>query len=513
VFSGKLYFSEIAMRNLLSKAVLEDFVIDRDLTLFQDEKSVLDSVSDYVRSAIQGSSLHIDAIVRDVAQAVVSILNSHPTQSLGALTEALKKFKVSVQKAESRKKLVTLLELSPSDRRLYLTVPDLQNASEEVKDHLALYIHFISVMLQINQDKVNLCIDPELGTTCSLPVKTRNAIGELLSAARSPTGNVGSGLLKLENIQCPLAGALAYLRTLTAYKPFVSKLTKKVVTIEMIRMAIDQAVGIQSETAWYVKDYLRQTFNLMTSTTSSPFPASFYKVAKDLAGVKTSEGLLYKMGYQPLLPSVSKIVAVTTHTFSGDGSKESPIKLEPPPKECTLPQDKAYQAAVKILLPLCNVGDKKVLKQLKSSWTDVSDENLKFYKEHKAEVKEYNTPYAYLASMISKKKSKKTKPVHFVNEIGKVTRSICSKITEYKTRDGQAFSSYMELPIAYRRAFEQLLKRKASPAKRKIDLDQSDDDMDVGATAPSSQVVSSDPTIKTKGKPKGKAKVKTQRTS
>jgi hypothetical protein len=512
VFSDKYYFSEIAMRNLLTKGILEDYVIARNLSSFLTIEDLQEDAKTYVDSVVQGSAIHMDAIKRDLGQALVSITNSNLTQSVGALTEALNKFRVTAEKAESRKKLVTLVELTPTDRRLYLTVPDLENATEDVKEHLALYIHFISAMLVVNQDKVSLCVDKTLGNMCSMSVKTRNALQDLLAAARSPTGNTGSGLLKLGGIQCPLGGVLALLRTLTIHKPFVTKLSKKAVTVEMIRLAIDQAVGLQPETAWYVKDYLRQTFNLMASLKKSPFPAAFYKVAKDLTGVKSQEGLLYKLGYQPLLPSVSKIVAVTTHTSSGGQVKDSPVKLEMPPKECTLPHDKEYQAAVKILLPLCQVGSTKVLKQLKSSWTDVSDKNLEFYKEHKAEVKEYNTPYAYLASMISKKKSKKTKPVHFRNEIGKVTRDVNSKITSYTTREGQTFSSYMELPIAYRRSFEQLLKRKASPAKRKVD-EQSDVIMEASDTSGHPKVSDFIPDLlQAKPKPKGKGKAKIQRT-
>jgi hypothetical protein len=251
---------------------------------------------------------------------------------------------------------------------------------------------------------------------------------------------------------------------LTKYQPFYRKRSKKeCTTLQELKDVLDEAFGLRVQnTPELVKDFIRQVLNIAVSERNKLFPAPYYAVVKALNKSNSSEGLMANLGYTCIVPSVDKVIKLTTATFkSVDGVAKEIIPM--PKEEQTLNRDSEFVMGAKLLLPYLTLSSEENLKkQLKAPMMGVSVQARDFWKQQSTSVDELNRAYAFLSA----KDKKKTKPVHVQNAQGKASRYVSSNMP-FMDASGNKYQEYMDLDIGYRRVLEKLLKRKFSPGKRK----------------------------------------------
>jgi len=262
----------------------------------------------------------------------------------------------------------------------------------------------------------------------------------------------------------PMPALLAAMRVLKKNLSLYKRMSKKSCHLQILRDAIENEIGTKSPGFdKFVRSLLLQTFSQMTAPEQGFFPASFFAVAKSENVFTSTEGFLAKLGYVQLIPSLNKVKYVCTQKFEKDDDGK-PTSVSYQVKE-GLTHDQEFHSAVKILLPMISKRDDvSIEEQLKRPEIYLSDQSREFYKKHADLVDSFNKTYAY-SSAYAKKSSKKTKLVHVMNEVGKVSRLVDRKL-DYVDANGKTVKSYMELRLTYRRAMEKLLNRPKSPSKR-----------------------------------------------
>jgi len=186
-----------------------------------------------------------------------------------------------------------------------------------------------------------------------LPVYTKRSMDNLLASARSSTGLVGARTYTQETFKGPCGAYLAAIKYLNKNQPYIRAIRKKgSCNLQILKNVVDIDMGLKEPgISDFTRNLLRQIFAYATSEEGT-LPASFYKVCKSENNVKTSDGVLAKLGYLPLIPSVEKVIKVSTTEISRDTTTGLPVKLLPYPKECVLRHNQEFYMGVKLLLPL-----------------------------------------------------------------------------------------------------------------------------------------------------------------
>jgi len=393
-----------------------------------------------------------------------SLINAAPYTEVQELTDAFAKFKIVNKKNEEREELVTVINKS-GEQLLIITLPEIRQAPKDIKESGAYYINFISCMLGITSENVRVQFSEKFGTTIKMPVTVKSTCDSLLAAARSSTGQVGLRTVEYPSgFKSSLVGCICAQRVLRRNISMYRKKITKATNLQVLRDAVKIAFGFHQPAANpFIKSLILQTIGLMTAEDHRFFPASFYKACKEDNNVKTSEGILDRLGYSALLPAPNKVKFVSRQRFAHDENGK-PIKGIS--GEEKLPRNQEFHAAVKILLPLIQTNDKVSLaNQMKSPETHLTHSSLTFYKEQGNIVSQYGKAYAF-ASAFAKGKSKKTKIVHVENEVGRVSRSADSSLKTFQDASGRTFDTYMTIPYSLRKFMEKFLGRVESPKKR-----------------------------------------------
>jgi len=408
-------------------------------------------------------------LVKEIYETVHSFLFSKDYDSVESLIDALKKFKVTTKHKDPSLKLVMLVD-HEGQKQLILRVPNVADKSRDVKDHLAFYIYFASRILCISTDHIKVHMDDELGNVVSLPVQTKQGLERLIATSLSQTGLVGGSNHKVNDYSGPCASYVAALRYLTIYSPFYRPINKKkCCNLQIIKDTIDNDLGLKNPGVTdFTKNFVRQVLATATSH-SGALPASFYKVAKTENKVSTLEGILAKLGYYPLVPSIQKVIKLSTISFETD-AKGVPMKIIDTPKENVLNRNQEHMMAVKLLLPLITEDKQVSLKdQTKKPLLYLTEPSREFFKAAAEQVKLVNTGYAFVSSYQNKKKNK-TNLKHVMNAQGHAARDSDSNL-KFQDRTGKVYLKYGDIPISLRNHLENLLRRKSSTKKRKRDTE------------------------------------------
>jgi hypothetical protein len=412
-------------------------------------------------------------LVKDILEGFLGYLNAKDYDNVESLKEALEKFKISKKNVNKSVRLVTYLRHG-ADSQLILTVPNVADAAANVKENLAQYIHFAQKVLCVDSSEVKICMSKTVGTTCKLAQPVRKAMSEMTAACTSTTGLVGGKTMNLEQYKGPATAYLVALRALnlkgSLYKPV---LRKKACNIQKLKDALDTLMGLKTQGVEdFAKSFIRQVLSI-AATREQPLPSPYYTAAKTENNVSSTEGILAKLGYQPVVPSTDKIIKISTVVYKID-ENGVPQSVEAPKDNMLLNRDKEHTAAVKLLLPMISVDPKVSLRdQTKHPEKYLSESSRKLYSENGPLIAETSKAYAILSSC--KKGDKKTKPRHVMNICGKVTREISSNL-KYQDRSGMIYSGYMDIPAALRHHIENLTKRKTSREKRPREEEPEDEE-------------------------------------
>lgn len=422
-------------------------------------------------------------------------LNAASYNSVEELTTAFNSFKVAVKTREPSLKVVEII-----NDTLYIRIPDVRNKSEAMKMTLAGYIYFAKIILNKSDDKTKIVIDNNnLGDVCHCTAKTKAAMDELIAAARSSTGLTGGQVLKFPSgLSGPACAIVAAIRCYNAYHPLFKKLSKKATTLNLLKDSLSNVFGLKDPNmSTFGSLFVRQTLGIATRP-ATMLPAGFGNALKSENKVTSPDGIMAKLGYVRINIDVNKVIKIAKLGFTQVGGKINDLSVDP--KVEGLPHDKHYHSAVKMILPYLIKTKKASFKsQINRANADLSKSSRDFYLKYSGAVDDYCRSYAFLSACLKDKK--KTKPAAVVAAASKAANNCVDM--PYMLRNGRTVQTYMELKYAYRQFLEKLLGRRASPAKRKDCLIDSDNDDDVGK--PAASVTASNKRAKTAALPTTKS--------
>jgi len=315
---------------------------------------------------------------------------------------------------------------------------------------------------------------PDLPTVFPLKAPQRNALELMIATSQSSTGNANMTELKTE---CGFKGSIPALLTgmklLTERQSSLVKATKKATNHAQMRELVNQALGLDDrQGSAYVNSLIKQLFNIMTNGSSHYYPSAFYKAAEYSNNVKTTDGILHKMGYSPLRPSLTKALDIALNGTYVEEDKKVIIISPPKEGDDLLPRDKVFFAAVSLLTPTIDVtSNVDVAKMLNARNRPLSSNSIDFFKSNRNLVQEMDKVYAFRSSL--SKKGSKTRPVHYHNAKGRWARNVNKTIPTFLMNSGEEYDGYSAIPLHIRNQFEKLFRRVRSTHKRKADADAS----------------------------------------
>jgi len=407
-------------------------------------------------------------------------LNAASYTDVGELVTAFNSFKVAVRTREPSLKVVEII-----NDILYIRIPDVRNKSEDMKMTLASYIYFAKILLNKSDDKTKIVIDHNnLGDVCHCTAKTKKAMDELIAASRSSTGLTGGQVLKFPSgISGPACAIIAAIRCFNAYHPLFKKLSKKATTLNMLKDSISNVFGLKDPNmSSFGSLFVRQTLGIATRPTTM-LPAGFGNALKSENKVTSPEGIMAKLGFVRINVDVNKVIKIARLGYTHTSGRINDLVVDSSVEG--LPHDKHFHSAVKMLLPYLTKTKKQSFKsQINRANADLSKPAREFYLKQSGAVDDYCRAYAFLSSSLKDKK--KTKPAAVIAAASKAANN-CVDLP-YTLRNGRTVQTYMELKYSYRQFLEKLLGRRASPAKRKECLLDSDNDDDGGKPAASVKI-------------------------
>jgi hypothetical protein len=461
------YFPQSSLRAEVTRLMLE--------TALSEEKFLdIDNVNDMSNAVGLIAELlaplqlpYIGPAKADTVNSWISIVKAKPAEQEGSLSEALSKYKTSVSKGEPTKKLFTFLTKDGA-RKLYIRIPNIHDKPKDLKDQMAMYIDFTAKCACLTTNEIYLIVDPELPLP-ALPVKVRNKMRSIVASIKSQSGQIDLTEISLsDKVKTTLPGVIACLASLTKYFGYVRKCRSDACNLEVLKNALDLGFGLKEPgTSPFPIMWIRQTLSLITGLDSG-LPSNFYKVARDTLKVKSIEGILFRLGYKPIQPSLAKIVALANLTFSEERKADDEVHLnmeQLKPKDL-VPIDKTYIGLVKFITPNLSLNDKSSLKnQVNRPIRGISHKAREFYVKNINSRSDLDKAYAIVASATRDKPSDKTKPSHCKNAIGKLVNGINTHNENFMDYDGTSYKSYNDLPHEWRSHLQKLLKRRTLEAK------------------------------------------------
>jgi hypothetical protein len=461
LFHEQRFATDVTIRNELVSFLSREIILDDSRNDFSNQEEIEKTVNDTLDAYfIKGKIPDRGTILRQVCNNLLLCLNATQYTSVNELTEAFNSFKVASKEKDPPIKVVEIIA-----DVLYFRIPDVTQKSAEMKQHLAHYLFFAKVVLMKSDQQCRIVIDKDtLGDICHMTVKTKNALDEIIASARSSTGLVGGRTFKFESgLKGPASSLISAIRLFNKNSSVYKKLHKKPTTLQVLKDSLNNFFGLKEPgVSSFAQLFVKQTLALATRPNNA-LPAPFGLALKSENNAKTDEGLMARLGYVRINVDVNKVVKVSRLTYTvGENGKISDIGQSSTEKK-DLPHDKHFHAAVKILLPYVYKGTESMKSQLNKSDTDLSINSREFYLRHSKQVDSYGAAYAFYSAHMKNKK--KTKAASVIAAATKAAND-CSDVG-YINKKGTEYTSYMDLKLAYRRFFENLLGRRPSPAKRK----------------------------------------------
>jgi hypothetical protein len=363
---------------------------------------------------------------------------------------------------KTKEPIMVLTEASSDEKRtLTVRVPVVSRANTGQVDNLGAYLRFATALLNVKTENLRIVEDQRLGDSVLLPAKMNATMTGIIGAIKSPSGLFAGEIYKFDSgFKGNLVDILAAIRLLRTKSEVVRKrpqptapkaqkvhITSQAVLLEMF----NEKAGLKDPALpqWsglIIKSILSES----TKMYFTGFPGVFFHSVKIHNETKSSDGVLNKLGYIPVVSSDQKLKEVILHDTNVKkiNGKNIYEVLAIDGKEGRETDYREYRAAV--ALSLCKIdptSDKPMKEQCSVTPTSVKNKNtLKYHKIQEGAVDALNLAYAIKVSL-TEKKSKSTEE-HYHN----ARNSLINNLNEAEFRDarGKKYPKYSDIPESIR---------------------------------------------------------------
>jgi hypothetical protein len=440
-------------------ALLEDAILD--LICACTDKSTIASPQDAVKRIEQVLWTYIKKTDAKVASGIVKRLAngllvdnmSQPLDEVDRLSVLLKKVKITrEQKMPMAVFTHKVLEKGASPSLiLSLRVPALAPNNDGGVQNLALLIKFVCSITGADQTNVRVIKDPSLGDAVSLPAFQQTLLNQIAIAADSPKGICQGEVYKIcEGVNANAVEMLAMLRLLNINQGRVRRQPTQpgqpkpsIVSNQDIKECYNQHCGLKVTNPGYSLQVILEALAYSVRPTNERFPGGFIYAAKERLGVKSTEALLYKLGWIPIGPVHTKAGAVVyTTTRETEGNR---IKTADLPEGSDL-DFREFRTMVALALPKIDPSSSRPIEeQMRVDPLHIVNEStLKTYSDKRfcTLIENLNLAFA-IKTALANPKSKAT-PEHYSRARSRMLTS--SAHVPFVDARGIEYSSHLEIP-------------------------------------------------------------------
>jgi len=249
------------------------------------------------------------------------------------------------------------------------------------------------------------------------------------------------------------------------------------VTFNELQETFNLRAGLkQGDSTTYANRFIREVLRSMVHSENIGFPPSFNKANKDINKVKTTDGVLAKLGWMEKVPSSYKLNDVLFNPLKVEETQEGKRMLsffkesELKERNFSLPE---YRAAVLCCLPRIDpLSSDKLEAQLSRTPLQVDYSTIKMFEKGKMPLMAPTLDQAYAFHVSAKNAKSKTKLEHY--EIARNTFLATTKNVIFTDKRGTTYHSISEIP----KNVDAFLRKKYKYPMKKRELDESSMEID-----------------------------------
>jgi hypothetical protein len=285
---------------------------------------------------IKTDSLVATGIVNTVARSLY-IDNSSVTIPDGdRLNLLLKKLKIS--KERKAPICVYTRRVATGDDSPYvqlsMRVPVIPTSDNGSLDNLVLLIKFACAITGADQSKVKIVKDPSLGEKVLLPAFQQRLLNDFVSASMHSQGVSTFEVYQIkEGLRANPVEMLGILKTLNSNYHLCRRTPVRKdqggfhLESSEVREAYNLHCGLKTQQGDWVLQFITEALAYSVRPTTDTFPGCFVHAAKVRLGVKSSEALLHRLGWTPIVPAHIKSNIVIYNKVREEKGKTKVVRL------------------------------------------------------------------------------------------------------------------------------------------------------------------------------------------
>jgi hypothetical protein len=488
---------------------MEDSLTDMLVSVIKDEKLTSpQEAMTFVKANVQKfasghAALQMSGAFERIATKLLMFSMGVPAPKDGRLGKLVRDVKLS----EKYKAPLVMLSHVNGQPRLTVRIPALDakdTASRAAYEAVMTLLHYTTGVKAENMYHI---FDSALGDTIKFDATSIKLIDELTSSASLPSGAFPGEVLKIGEYKCTLPTILASLHFLARKQNFIRKRDPqnkeevKQVTASELRASFNVRTGLTDKSKSYTAMLLKAALAVTVSSTNRVFPGGWIKSNRELNGVKSDSGLLYKMGYCEKVPFHHKLLSVIHNAVvtKPDGKLHVVNQSGNEVKNYSFLE---FRAGAVLTAPLIdNTSAESMDTQCKRDPLSVRSEkvldNFSDNQYHKA-INSLNRAHALLTTV--NKGNAKTKPIHFEQARNEFFH-LCAKVP-IKDGAGVEHKLLSELPVPVYEYCRKAFKFKKSENKRTVEDTSMDVDSQQSSETVSKKTKVSKPAAQVGAKPK-----------
>jgi hypothetical protein len=484
-------------KNVIDDALFDVFLLEEAKLNIQSPEDGLRAVKAFLQSQLQWTA------ALEAGPLVQSMWNKYFVWKAGTginptskLAKALSRLALGVR---TRLPIIVVSRREAEAPELTVQVPLIPEDNQGQLDNLGHFLKFATRILGINADRVKLAPNANLGNSCLLPAFLANVMTSLIGAF-----DHSLGLFAGEEYSFPsgfkgnLAEILGAIRILRLNQDVVRKRPQptgknspRVHTTSLgdLQDLFNEKFGLKrSDLQPWAVSFLKAILSESTKSNQSFFPGGIIHAARVRNTVRTSDGILAKLGYVPVVPQDQKLREVLLTRIiekeekAKEGSSSKPQTSSDPSKGkegetnryLALVSDSEWkeqgcsftELRTAVVLSLAKYNpkvDKSPKEQIEvESLASITKSTRSYYKEHAEVVDALN--YAYAVKVSLKDKRSKSKPSHFLEARNRLINATANK--PFVDALGIRYSRFQDTPDQIRGYLEKKYHSKKNDAKR-----------------------------------------------
>jgi hypothetical protein len=484
-------------KNVIDDALFDVFLLEEAKLNIQSSEDGLRAVKAFLQSQLQWTA------ALEAGPLVQSMWNKYFVWKAGTginptskLAKALSRLTLGVR---TRLPIIVVSRREAEAPELTVQVPLIPEDNQGQLDNLGHFLKFATRILGINADRVKLAPNANLGNSCLLPAFLANVMTSLIGAF-----DHSLGLFAGEEYSFPsgfkgnLAEILGAIRILRLNQDVVRKRPQptgknspRVHTTSLgdLQDLFNEKFGLKrSDLQPWAVSFLKAILSESTKSNQSFFPGGIIHAARVRNTVRTSDGILAKLGYVPVVPQDQKLREVLLTRIiekeekAKEGSSSKPQTSSDPSKGkegetnryLALVSDSEWkeqgcsftELRTAVVLSLAKYNpkvDKSPKEQIEvESLASITKSTRSYYKEHAEVVDALN--YAYAVKVSLKDKRSKSKPSHFLEARNRLINATANK--PFVDALGIRYSRFQDTPDQIRGYLEKKYHSKKNDAKR-----------------------------------------------